>query len=58
MAFDLIKMKASLTKSVFVIAALCVSHRGGRMEFDENTMLAFKASYDARCIPWGRLYVY
>ena len=23
------------------------SHRGGRMEFDENTMAAFQASYDA-----------
>lgn len=23
------------------------SHRGGRMEFDENTMVAFQASYDA-----------
>ena len=23
------------------------SHRGGRMEFDENTMSAFQASYDA-----------
>ncbi|MDR2038735.1 MAG: glycerophosphodiester phosphodiesterase [Bacteroidales bacterium] len=23
------------------------SHRGGRMEYDENTILAFKASYDA-----------
>lgn len=23
------------------------SHRGGRLEFDENTMSAFKASYDA-----------
>lgn len=55
------KINARLIKSVFVIAALCVSlvsfaqkqeirvfsHRGGRMEFDENTMLAFKASYDA-----------
>lgn len=25
----------------------CFSHRGGRMEHDENTMQAFKASYDA-----------
>ena len=25
----------------------CFSHRGGRMEFDENTMSAFQASYDA-----------
>ena len=23
------------------------SHRGGRLEFDENTMSAFKASFDA-----------
>ena len=23
------------------------SHRGGRLEFDENTMSAFQASYDA-----------
>ncbi|MDD7252187.1 MAG: glycerophosphodiester phosphodiesterase [Prevotellaceae bacterium] len=25
----------------------CFSHRGGRMEFDENTLPAFQASYDA-----------
>lgn len=25
----------------------CFSHRGGRMEFDENTMSAFQASYNA-----------
>ena len=49
--------KKICTLGIFAVSAVtvlaqsqeirCFSHRGGRMEFDENTMTAFQTSYDA-----------
>ena len=51
------KIRGFIVATVALLSAVAVeaqqqeirvfSHRGGRMEFDENTMAAFQASYDA-----------